>query len=67
MDDIIFTEEELLLLEDVADFSVFLKSLHEEYDIYEIDEMYNFYLSYGWLSHCVVLLKFKNDIDNEQG
>lgn len=65
MDDLIFTEEELLLLEDVADFSVFLKSLHEEYDIYEIDEMYNFYLYYGWLEHCVVLLKFKNSIDNE--
>lgn len=65
MDDLIFTEEELLLLEDVADFSVFLKSLHEEYDIYEIDEMYNFYLYYGWLEHCAVLLKFKNSIDNE--
>lgn len=65
MDDIIFTEEELMLLEDASDFSKFLYSLHEEYEIYDISEMYEFYLTLGWLEHCTVLLKFHNLINKK--
>ena len=66
MDEIvIFTEEELMLLEDSSDFSKFLYSLHEEIEIYDVTEMYEFYLEIGWLEHCMVLLEFEKMIDNE--
>jgi len=65
MDDIIvFTEEELILLEDANDFSKFLYSMHEEYEIYEVTEMYEFYLEIGWLEHCIVLLNFEKHIND---
>jgi hypothetical protein len=68
MDDIIvFTEEELILLEDANDFSKFLYSMHEEYEIYEVTEMYEFYLEIGWLEHCIVLLNFEKNIINGEG
>jgi hypothetical protein len=64
MYEIEFSEEELLLLDSIGEFEKFINTLFEEHDLCSIDEMYEFYLSYGWFEHCIVLLKLKNWINN---
>ena len=63
--DLEFTEEELALLTDEKEFKIFLYSLHEEYDIYNVDELYEFYKQLRWFRHLKVLDQFKKEINGE--
>ena len=54
-----FTQEELNLLETPQEFSVFLESLHEEYDLYDLTELYDFFYYQNKIEHCEVIHQFK--------
>ena len=55
-------ESDLVLLEDPKDFSIYLYSLHDEIEIYDIEDLYNFFDDLNWVGHCIVLKDFKKRI-----
>jgi hypothetical protein len=61
MGDLEFSEYELTLLDDASDFKKFLYSLHEEYDVYELNELITFYKDLGWNDHVDVILEFEKN------
>ena len=61
MGDLEFSEYELTLLDDASDFKKFLYSLHEEYDVYELNELIAFYKDLGWNDHVDVILEFEKN------
>lgn len=63
MDEVEFTESELLLLEEPIEFKRFLYSLHDEIDITDVDEVIVFYKDLGWEEHVDILIDFKDIID----
>jgi hypothetical protein len=59
MEDIELQEWELELLEDANEFKKFLYSLHEEYELTEVDELYDYYFEKGWYDHCLIINEFE--------
>jgi hypothetical protein len=59
MEDIILEEWELDLLEDADEFKKFLYSLHEEFELTELDERYDYYFDKGWHNHCMIINEFE--------
>ncbi len=59
MQDLHFTEEELLAIDCPQDFAVFLKSVDEEYGIYDLDDFLRFYFYHEYFEHCNVIIGFK--------
>ena len=55
--------EDLLLLEEASEFEIYLYSLHEEIDIFDVSGVYNFYYEMGWHEHCKVCFEFNNIIN----
>jgi hypothetical protein len=51
--------DDLMLLEDANDFKKYLYSLHEEIDIYDTTDLYEFFYKLGWQDHCKVCIEFK--------
>ena len=52
-----------MLLEDASDFKKYLYSLHEEIDIYDTTDLYEFFYELGWQDHCKVCIEFKQYIN----
>ena len=61
MEELYFTDEELLAIDCPQDFKRFLKSVNEEYGIASIDDFLRFYFENGYLDHCNVLIEFKKN------
>lgn len=55
-------ESDLILLEDPKDFSIYLYSLHDEIEIYDVGGLYDFFNDLNWVEHCIVLEDFKKRI-----
>lgn len=50
-----FTFDELDQLQTPREFEIFLYSLAEEYDIEDLSEMYEYYLSQEKIGHCRII------------
>jgi hypothetical protein len=61
MEDIILEDWELDLLEDANEFKKFLLSLHEEFILTQLDELYDYYFDKGWHNHCIIINEFETD------
>lgn len=55
--------DDLMLLENASDFKKYLYSLHEEIDIYDTTDLYEFFYELGWQDHCKVCIEFKQYIN----
>lgn len=59
--------DDLMLLEHPSDFKKYLYSLHEEIDIYDTTELYEFFYGLGWQDHCKVCIEFNQYINELRG
>ena len=61
MEELHFTDSELLAIDCPLDFRVFLKSLDEEFGIEDLDDFLRFYFYHEYFEHCNVIIAYKKE------